>query len=406
MNDSGSIRLLVIDDIPTPGGIETFTFCLLPELARYCEKVIWLVPHYRKIQLTTRIGENKHIYILSHQKYWLLKILRRLARLSKYIMPSAASAVEASARQCELKKIAHENNISHIFYPALFNQSFPNIDLPIFATIHDTYFLPNWRDECLHNIKKWTTLANRLITISRYTQDSVTHLLGHAPENLCVIPLAAPEGELLVSTHTNRIKSSPSEYHIFMPATFAQHKNHIVLLKALFSLFEKGYDFRVLVSGHDTHRIKGVDALIDNNLELTRQFFISRPRAFRDCFSIFGHVSNHQLIDLYQKSDIVILPSSMEGFGLPLLEAIAAGKPVVCSNIPAFQEQVETYDIPRAIHFIEPGSSEALSRKILECFHQQSGFAYSEPEVRLRLSRWTWRDVAHRYFQVFSHCEK
>lgn len=54
--------------------------------------------------------------------------------------------------------------------------------------------------------------------------------------------------------------------------------------------------------------------------------------------SFFGFATERQLANLYRHAEALVFPSKMEGFGLPALEAAAAGCPVICSDIPVFRE--------------------------------------------------------------------
>ena len=51
-----------------------------------------------------------------------------------------------------------------------------------------------------------------------------------------------------------------------------------------------------------------------------------------------GYVTSGQLAALYRQAEVVVFPSLYEGFGLPAIEALAAGTPLVCSDIPALRE--------------------------------------------------------------------
>jgi glycosyltransferase involved in cell wall biosynthesis len=51
-----------------------------------------------------------------------------------------------------------------------------------------------------------------------------------------------------------------------------------------------------------------------------------------------GRVSDERLVELYNAADVLLFPSWAEGFGLPVLEAMACGTPVVASDIPVLRE--------------------------------------------------------------------
>ncbi len=83
-------------------------------------------------------------------------------------------------------------------------------------------------------------------------------------------------------------------------------------------------------------------------------------------------VDTATLSDLYMLSDVVVLPSQSEGFGLPLAEAAALRVPVVCTDLPAFRELA-----PEGVTYVEPAAgSEAFAAAVLAVL--------DSPAVRLR----------------------
>mgnify|MGYP001765154554 CR=1 FL=1 len=103
-------------------------------------------------------------------------------------------------------------------------------------------------------------------------------------------------------------------------------KGHRVALAAFDDLWRTGFDARLAILGR-----KGwhVDALIDdmrNHPEFGRRLFW------------FDDASDADLAMAYARCTAVLAPSYAEGYGLPLSEAAAVGKPVICSDIPVFRE--------------------------------------------------------------------
>jgi glycosyltransferase involved in cell wall biosynthesis len=76
---------------------------------------------------------------------------------------------------------------------------------------------------------------------------------------------------------------------------------------------------------------------------------------------MIGTVTREELRDLYNAAEVVLAPSAAESFGMPLLEALRCGAPVVCSNIPAFREIAGETGF-----YFDPDDVEAATRCVLD----------------------------------------
>lgn len=106
-------------------------------------------------------------------------------------------------------------------------------------------------------------------------------------------------------------------------------------------------------------------------------------------------VDDMALANLYHQAEALILPSLYEGFGLPIVEALSAGTPVLCSDIPVFRE-VAGDDAT----YFDPLSTTDIARAL-----QGVGPAGTVPdEVRHRVrSTYTWDNVAARISEVYDN---
>jgi glycosyltransferase involved in cell wall biosynthesis len=106
----------------------------------------------------------------------------------------------------------------------------------------------------------------------------------------------------------------PREQFLLYPARAWPHKNHALLFEAFALLRRRRPELRLVLTGggHSGSVPEGVDAR--------------------------GQVSGDELVSLYRRAAALVFPSLYEGFGLPLLEAMACGCPVACSDIPTLLE--------------------------------------------------------------------
>jgi glycosyltransferase involved in cell wall biosynthesis len=103
--------------------------------------------------------------------------------------------------------------------------------------------------------------------------------------------------------------------------------------------------------------------------------------------TLTGHVSDEHLAAIYSGAHALVVPSEHEGFGLPAVEALACGTPVVACEVPALREVLDA----RAT-FVQAGDLRAL----IAAAERARRPAPPPPS-------WTWQDAAHATWQVYEH---
>jgi len=100
---------------------------------------------------------------------------------------------------------------------------------------------------------------------------------------------------------------------------------------------------------------------------------------------------------LYIHAEALVFPSLMEGFGLPALEALSLGTPVICSDIPIFHEILK--DFP---YYISPHDRCDIARSFSQVTRKKkSEMKQKENEIALLLKKYSWKklgvDTLHLY---------
>jgi len=116
----------------------------------------------------------------------------------------------------------------------------------------------------------------------------------------------------------------------------------------------------------------------------------------RDRIHFTGFVSDQELLQLYGACDVFVYPSFYEGFGLPILEAMACGRAVACSNTSAMPEVADS-----AALLFDPCSTDDLFRAMRDLL--------LNPELRLRMERlgmqratlFSWEKAASKTLEVY-----
>jgi glycosyltransferase involved in cell wall biosynthesis len=165
--------------------------------------------------------------------------------------------------------------------------------------------------------------AERVIAVSQRTASDAVRLLGVDPARVRVVPEAAApvyaprtNDDYLQVAH--RFGLEPRQPYVLFVGTLEPRKNVPVLLEA-FAMVRQHVDVQLLLVG-----ARGW---------LDEPIFETHARlGLRDSAQFLGPVDQEALAALYSRAAAFVLPSLYEGFGLPILEAMACGAPVICSS--------------------------------------------------------------------------
>jgi glycosyltransferase involved in cell wall biosynthesis len=166
-------------------------------------------------------------------------------------------------------------------------------------------------------------------------------------------------------------------------SNFQRKKNTERLVEAFGQLARTHRDVQLVLAGWHTARFQLVRDLIrDLGLE----------RSVR----VLGHVPDDVLPALYTSADVFALPSLHEGFGLPVLEAMACGTPVLASNVYALPEVCGD-----AAVLVDPYSVDAIAEGLLGILEDTERAAELRDRGLERASQFTWRRSAERHLEAY-----
>lgn len=170
--------------------------------------------------------------------------------------------------------------------------------------------------------------ANRIITDSTNTKKDLLHFFKVDPKKISVVPLGVDKefSQKPIETieYLYEKFSIPRDKKLLLyVGNLLPHKNLSRLLEA-FALMPERENCRLLLIG------KAFDGRSIPSSE--------KDLGIQELTIHTGIVSQEDLVNLYNLADLFILPSLYEGFGLPVLEALACGTPVACSNTSSLPE--------------------------------------------------------------------
>jgi glycosyltransferase involved in cell wall biosynthesis len=180
----------------------------------------------------------------------------------------------------------------------------------------------------------WTIRRSQMvITISEHARQTLIERYRLAPERLRAIHLAVDH-----DVFTPGGEGSRGEFLLY-PARPWRHKNHARLFAAFAQLRAERPELRLVLTG------EGDFGTLPDGVEAR------------------GRVSRDELVDLYRGAAALVFPSLYEGFGMPVVEAMACGCPVACSNVASLPEvagdAARLFD-PRDVGDIAAGVEEVL----------------------------------------------
>lgn len=179
------------------------------------------------------------------------------------------------------------------------------------------------------------------------------------------------ESELPAATNT------PYILHV---GTLEPRKNLAFLISAFLKIKEKISVRLVLV---------GQRGWLSESLE-------RRIEAHQNDILWLGYVSEAELRSLYRNAAVVVFPSRYEGFGLPILEAAAAGAPLLVSDIGVFREI-----LGRGTYYFSLSSETELVEKLTHLLTHEAARKLFIPDGQALLERFSWKNTCRRMVECF-----
>jgi len=161
-------------------------------------------------------------------------------------------------------------------------------------------------------------------------------------------------------------------------------KNRVTIFAALRRLLDEGRDPHLVVVGQAAWGTAEEDASLES-------------KGLRERVHFTGYVADADLPAIYAGADVFAFPSLYEGFGLPVLEAMASGVPVVTSNVSAMPEVAGD-----AALLVDPTDASALARAIASILDDQSLAARLRAAGLERARAFTWDACAVRTVAVYN----
>lgn len=288
------------------------------------------------------------------------------------------------------------DNVGLVHYPC-FDPFFTTLPLrkpkPVIVSVHDLVplifpdkFPRGMKGEIAWQIQKRSLRAvARIITDSQQSKEDIRRIVGYSPERIDVIPLApAPSfrriADKRVLQNVRKKYDLPERYLLYV-GDVNWNKNITGMLQAFRKLKSQSSKLKLVLVGK---------AFTNRSLPEAKEIkdLIAKLKLTAD-IKILGFVPEEDLVAVYNLAAVYVQPSWYEGFGLPVLEAMACGAPVVCSYTASLKE------IGGPAVSIDPGDVNNIASGILRVLSMEN--SERERLIREELAwarKFSWKTVA------------
>lgn len=367
-----------------PGGIARVALALVTEFIHAGDRVILSVPNSEVNYFKSNLPASKNCTVeaASLAESTVAELIRNRTSFSCLFMNPESVSEELCARIGQ--------------------------HAPITLLVHDLYWNRHQGGEHTNLPRQGCSVAepvlkcmSSIIVPSQTTRDELLTAFPSLSDRTTCILHAADSN---ITSRSNKVKvpsRREKSFTIFYPASAYGNKNHLLLFQALAQLLREGVDIKLILTGWDTDCLAGKEPLDFPRAESARQFLLDNASLLTTKIELLGY-QDYKIVDhIYNASDLVVLPSLYEGFGLGLIEAVSRGIPVVCSDIPAFREQITQYNLNSFVTTFRTNELEDFVKRIKDT-RMSILDANSPTEAKLlrpAFSR-SWKVVAQEYREV------
>ena len=261
----------------------------------------------------------------------------------------------------------------------------PSLRVPTVVTVHDNGFIryPQAVPPAIRRMARLlpTVLrrASVVITVSKFTRDELVWWLPDVADRISVIPNG---------THHRNVAPSdtglaPGPPYALMLGTLEPRKNVALALDALRILRRQNVDLRLVLAGSPSPLVD-VPALL-------RKRGLGPPEVVRT-----GYVDDARIAALVAGARMLVFPSLYEGFGMPVIEAMESGLPVVAARAGATPETAGD-----AAVLVDPDDPEAFADAMLMVATDEELRARLIDEGRRRASEFSWDKAARATLRLY-----
>lgn len=308
-----------------------------------------------------------------------------------------------------IERAARRFDLLYFTYPVVL--SAPAVSVPVASTPQDFNFKHfSGTASALRRVheratRSWLERSDRLLLSSGAVKEELLRFYPEYAAKADVIRLgvdaAAPAPPADEIARVRSARALPPEF-VLVAGWVIPHKNQLAVVEAVAKLRDAGHRLPIVFVGPNA------TDLADETDSVRRSPYASEVRAAmkthglvagRD-FHALGYVSDAELQCIYRLATALAVPSLYEGFGLPGLEAMRAGCPVVYASIPPLEEQNEL--LGGIIRTFDPKDPAALAHQLEWILTHRDEARAAAGHAAVRIPEvYDWRKTARGYLAAF-----
>lgn len=256
------------------------------------------------------------------------------------------------------------------------------------STFHDLFVMtseystPDYRERFSELAKHAAQRSDCIAAVSAFTADQTSELLGFPRERIVVVPHGVDPLPEFLDSALQQFRHAQGLHRPFLlnVGALQERKNIVRLVEAFERLPD---DLLLVLAGSTGYGGERIGARIAASP--------ARERIIQ-----LGYVDDAAKAKLYRTAHALAFPSLDEGFGIPLLEAMSAGLPVVTSNCSAMPEVAGD-----AAVLVDPQDSEAIAEGLRSIVEDEALRQTLREEGLLRAANFTWSQAADKMLALY-----
>jgi len=283
----------------------------------------------------------RHLARIDHESEYVLLCHEPDLPIGAQLGPNFRTVLEPSPNY-SIREQFHVPWVLHRERPDVFHA--PHYVLPpavrcrSVVTIHDCIhlmfpqYLPSRAAYVYAKASMWSAVrrSHRILTVSEASKRDIIHFFDVSPDKIVVVYNAIDERFRLTPSDEDvaRVRERYQLEHEFVlyVGNIKPHKNLVRLIEAFDMLRRRGFDqLKLLIIGDEISKLPALRRAVHGHKLHKHVRFL-------------GYLPDDTLAILYRLASVFVFPSLYEGFGLPPLEAMACGTPVVTSNVSSLPE--------------------------------------------------------------------